>query len=257
MFRLRLTIAYVGTNFSGWQIQAPGLRTVQGCLEEAFSILCSGKKKEGVANMTPVRIIGAGRTDAGVHALAQAAHVDIPADRVKLPFVKACKGLLPDDISLIGAEIVDRDFHARFKASAKTYSYTLWHEPNFILPQRRPFIFPVGRLDLSAMQKAAELLIGQHDFAAFQNVGTLIKDTVREIFAIEMESLHNQQETIWRITGNGFLKQMVRNIVGCLVQVGRGKLSLEDVRYILISQNRKNAPATAPAAGLCLEEVKY
>ena len=156
MIRVKLVLAYVGTGFHGWQIQAGG-RTVQGVVEECLARLCSA----------PIRVHGSGRTDSGVHALGQVAHFDPPAGRSGIPWQRALNSLLPHDVSVVHAEPADDTFHARFSATAKEYSYTLWLEPNFVLPQRMPFVWAVGPLDVKAMKASFRFLVGEHDFAAF------------------------------------------------------------------------------------------
>jgi len=251
MARLRLTVAYDGTALNGWQLQAPGLgRTVQGCLEEALARLCG----------EPVRVIGAGRTDSGVHALAQTAHADVPDARTDLPWQKALNALLPRDVSVVAVTPAPPDFHARFSARGKTYVYTLWTESTYILPWRRAYVWDVGRfgpLDVAAMEAAARELVGEHDFAAFQNAGSSVATTVRRLYAVTREAGTCSQETAWRFEGSGFLKQMVRNLIGTLVAVGRGRLTPEAVGRLVASGERSLAPATAPASGLCLVRVAY
>lgn len=249
MPRLRLTVAYDGTAFSGWQLQARD-RTVQGCLEEALGKLCGG----------PVRVIGAGRTDAGVHALAQTAHADIPDALTGRPWQRALNALLPDDVSVTAATLVDREFHARFSARGKIYAYTLWTEPGYIFPWRRPYVWNVGRdagLDGAAMETAAALLVGEHDFAAFRNTGSSVRGTVRRVLSVSATPGTLPQEIVWRFAATGFLKQMVRNMMGALVEVGRGRLAPQAMTELLARGDRTLAPATAPAAGLCLEQVLY
>lgn len=245
--RLKLQIAYVGTAFQGWQLQSGGARTVQGCVEQALQRLagCS------------VRIHGAGRTDAGVHSIGQIAHADVPATRSNLPWQRALNALLPPDIAIVGCKPVSDAFHARFDAVQKTYTYTLWHEPNWLLPQRSAYVWPVGRLDLEAMEQAAGRLIGRRDWSAFQNQGTPVRSPVRTVVDIHTRIGAHCQETVWHISADGFLKQMVRNLMSCLVMVGRGRLNTEKVLEILDSGRRGSAPATAPARGLCLERVDY
>lgn len=246
MPRVRLVVAYEGTAFCGWQLQA-GDRTVQGDLETAIGRIVN----------EPVRVHGSGRTDSGVHATAQVVHFDIPENRADVPWSRALNSLLPDDVAVLSHDIVDDDFHSRFHAVSKTYEYVLWHEPRFVLPQRRAFVWNCGPVDVDAMREAAAVLAGIHDFSAFQNVGTPVKDTVRTLDPVEVLPGLSPQETVWRFTADGFLKQMVRNLVGCLVEAGRGKLSADSVRSILNERDRKAAPATAPAQGLTLVRVLY
>lgn len=251
MARLRLTVAYDGTDLSGWQLQAPGKgRTVQGCLEEALGRLCAA----------PVRVIGAGRTDAGVHALAQTAHADVPDARAGLPWVKALNALLPKDVAVVAAAVVRPDFHARFDARGKLYAYTLWTEPGYVLPWRRGYVWDVGRsggLDLAAMEAGAREFEGRHDFAAFRNVGSSVVTTEREVWSVTRHPGTCPQELVWRFHGAGFLKQMVRNMISALVAVGGGRLAPSDIGRLLVSGDRRLSPPTAPASGLCLVRVEY
>lgn len=246
MPRLRLTMAYVGTRYQGWQIQPRG-QTIQGVLEACLERICA----------TPVRVHGSGRTDAGVHALGQVAHCDIPDSKIHIPWQKALNALLPPDIAITQATLVDATFHARFSARSKRYSYTLWTEPGFTLPQRVPFVWPVRSLDTRAMQEAATLLQGRHDFASLQNAGTDTHTSVRTLTSITSAPGSILGEYVWFFEADGFLKQMVRNIMGLLVSIGRHTLAPVDVPRILESCDRRVAPATAPPQGLCLEKVIY
>lgn len=246
MPRIRLTVAYVGTRYQGWQIQAAGA-TIQGAIEDRLARICG----------EPVRLHGSGRTDSGVHALGQVAHFDAPESNKDVPWGKALNSMLPDDIAILDAIEVPLDFHARFSVRSKRYAYTLWTEPRFTLPQRAPFVWAVRGLDFEAMDQAAETLVGTHDFAAFQNAGTEIKGTVRTLEPILRAPGTHSAEWVFRFQANGFLKQMVRNLMGLLVEVGRGGLRPADVRDILEGLDRRKAPATAPAQGLTLEEVIY
>lgn len=244
--RLKFTLAYQGAAFHGWQLQ-PGLRTVQGCLEQALSTLAG----------RDVRVHGAGRTDAGVHALGQVAHADVPGDKAGLPWQRALNALLPPDVTVIQAVVVRSSFHARFDARQKTYSYALWTEPTYLLPQRRPFVWAVGPVDENEMTRAAQHLVGRRDWSAFQNQGTPVRSPVRTIFAVHSARGVCPHETVWSISADGFLKQMVRNIIGCLVMIGKGRLTVEQMLRLLEQGRRDRAPATAPAQGLTLEKILY
>jgi tRNA pseudouridine38-40 synthase len=246
MPRIRLTVAYVGTRYQGWQVQGRG-ETIQGAIEDKLARICGEL----------VRVHGSGRTDSGVHALAQVAHFDVPESRRHIPWRQALNAMLPDDISILEAREAQDDFHARFSVRSKRYAYTLWTEPRFTLPQRAPFVWPVRGLDFEAMDQAAKVLAGTHDFAAFQNAGTEIKGTVRTLEPIVRTQGQLPAEWVFRFQADGFLKQMVRNLMGLLVEVGRGGLAPADVRAILEGCDRRKAPATAPARGLTLEEVMY
>lgn len=246
MTRIKLTLAYEGTDFSGWQLQ-PVDRTVQGELESALARILG----------VPVRVHGSGRTDAGVHAMGQVAHFDCPEARGSLPWQRAINAILPKDVRVLDATPVPEEFHARYSARSKTYEYVLWHEPDYCLPQRNRFVWACGPVDFAAMEAGAGELLGEHDFAAFQNVGTPVKSTVRTITNISRHPGATGQESVWRFMADGFLKQMVRNIMGCLVACGRGKIAPADVRSILDSGDRSTAPATAPPQGLSLLCVEY
>ena len=244
--RVRLTLAYDGTGYNGWQIQKDGL-TIQGEVEKALSRICSAS----------IRLHGSGRTDAGVHALGQVAHFDPPQGLLNVPWDRALNALLPPDIRVLDFARTDREFHARFSARAKKYSYTLWTEKAFFYPQRRNFVWNTGPLDLAAIQDGAQCLLGSHDFSSFMNKGTEIRDTVRTVLDICMVPGLTSRETVIFIEAGGFLKQMARNIVSALVHIGRKKISCRDLEYVLKSRDRSLAPATAPARGLCLEQVTY
>lgn len=246
MPRFLLTLAYDGTDFSGWQLQARD-RTVQGVIETALNTIMGA----------PVRLHGAGRTDAGVHALGQTAHFDCPERRADIPWQRALNALLPEDVRVLASRRVPDDFHARFRAQAKTYEYALWHTREFCLPQRRRFVWSCGPLDFTAMEEAARLLTGEHDFASFQNTGTPVKSTIRTVTAISRHPGPTPHESVWRFTANGFLKQMVRNLVGCLVACGRGQITPDEAGRILRAADRAQAQATAPPQGLTMVSVEY
>lgn len=246
MTRLKLTVAYRGAGFAGWQIQ-PGQRTVQAEVQAVLRRLCG----------VPVVVHSAARTDSGVHALGQVAHCDVPGARAGIAWRKSLNSLLPDDACVTAVEAVRPDFHARYDAVAKIYAYTLWTEREYVLPQRRDYVWRHAGLDLAAMDAAALAFVGTHDFSAFQNVGTPLKSTVRTVSALWRAPGITPQEVVWRIRADGFLKQMVRNIVGCLVAVGRGRLDPGAVAGLLAGGDRNLAPETAPPQGLCLEQVEY
>src|SRR5574344_1637098 len=176
--RLCLTIAYVGTRYSGWQIQekpeAPP--TIQGLLEGVVAQVLQ----------TPVRVHGAGRTDAGVHADGQVAHVDVPDTRAGLDWVRICNGRLPEDVRVMDARPAPPDFHARFSARGKIYTYQLWQNHRCMPPRLAPFVWDCGfRLDWDAVARAMPYLTGTHDFASFQNTGTDIQSTERTLHRLE------------------------------------------------------------------------
>jgi len=160
-------------------------------------------------------------------------------------------------VRVLACRRVADDFHARYQAQAKTYEYTLWHTREFCLPQRRRFAWNCGPLDFTAMEAAARLLTGEHDFASFQNTGTPVRSTIRTVTAISRHPGPTPHESVWRFTANGFLKQMVRNLVGCLAACGRGRLAPDEAGRILLAADRALAPATAPPQGLTLISVAY
>lgn len=246
MARIALCLAYQGTDFCGWQLQ-PGLRTVQGELEKAFATICGRQ----------IRVHGSGRTDTGVHATGQVVHTQVPDKNASIPWLKALNSLLPRDVRVTKAGPCAEDFHARFGALKKTYSYTFWLNRDYVLPQRRHFVWHPGKTDPAAMQEAAKQFLGTHDFKAFMNLGTPVKSTVRTVLDIRWAASTTLPELAFFITANGFLKQMVRNIAGCLAFAGSGKVNPEDIRSLLDKGDRALAPPTAPGQGLCLEQVFY
>lgn len=248
MRNIKLTIAYDGTNYHGFQEQrGTGLPTVQEVLEKCLLEL-TGRV---------VRVIGASRTDAGVHARGQVVNFDatgwsIPAERIPL----ALNGILPEDIAVLAAEEVAPHFHARFSARAKVYRYTIYNS-RIPSPFWRLYSYFVPRpLNIEAMQEAGRYLEGRHDFASFQASGSAVKETVRTLFQVEVE--REGRELIHLLfRGDGFLYHMVRIMVGTLIEVGLGKREPREVLAILAARDRKAAGPTAPPHGLCLERVEY
>lgn len=254
MQRLKLTIAYVGTRFHGWQTQAtpgkPHPRTVQQALERAVEHILG----------RPAHVHGAGRTDSGVHADSQCAHVDVPEEKADFNWRRALNSLLPDDVSVLAVEPAPPDFHAQHSAVKKLYTYRLWLPREYVLPAWRPFVWMCGPLDFAAMEEAARLMTGVHDFASFQNRGADVKTTVRELYDIRRcvePGVPPEELAAWQFEADGFLKQMVRNLMGLLVSVGRGKISPDQVPEVLEARDRGHAGVTAPAYGLTLTKVFY
>ncbi|MEP6698205.1 MAG: tRNA pseudouridine(38-40) synthase TruA [Verrucomicrobiota bacterium] len=246
--RLKLIIAYDGTPFAGWQSQARG-DTIQDRLENVFRQVCGQE----------VRVHGAGRTDAGVHALAQCAHVDVPNRRLTSDrWTLALNGLLPPAIRVMRCRYVSSEFHARFQAKGKSYRYRIWNGQ--VLPP-----FEDGRawhvtssLDLSAMKRAAQKFVGRHDFGGFAaNRGTPETDTVRNLRAVVLR----QRGALISLEfeGDGFLYKMVRMLVGVLVQVGQKKCAADeiDARFDGSRKIFSRARLVAPAGGLSLIRVRY
>ena len=242
--RIKLTIAYDGTNYCGWQVQPNGI-TVEEVVNKALS------KLTGDA----IAVIGASRTDSGVHALGNVAVFDsatsIPPERIAM----ALNQRLPDDIVVVQSEEVAPDFHPRYCDCEKTYEYHIINTRTPIPTKRLTNYFVSYDLDVSKMQQAADYLVGEHDFVSFCNVRTQVEDTVRTV--TELEVLRQGEEITIRISGNGFLYNMVRIIVGTLIRVGRGFYTPENVKEILEAKDRKAAGVTAPAHGLMLVEIRY
>lgn len=245
MNRLKCTIEYDGTGFSGFQVQPNG-RTVQGDIEKALYKLHKGQE---------IRIQPSGRTDARVHAHGQVIHFDspllIPADR----WLMALNTLLPDDIVVKDVEIVDSEFHARYNVTKKEYRYFLLNQKNRDVFRRNHSYYYPYPINLDQVIEAAQFLLGTHDFTSFCSTKSDKENKVRTIEEIEIWKDGN--EIVFRFVGNGFLYNMVRIIVGTLLKVGQGKLSPEDIQVILEKKDRQAAGKTAPAQGLHLWRVWY
>ncbi len=247
MRNIKLILQYEGTRFVGWQRQRQE-NSVQQIVEEAIAAVTG----------EDVRIAGSGRTDAGVHALGQTAHVHLNSDMPCERLVAALNANLPPDIAIISAEDVAEDFHARFGARSKIYEYTIATGPVRPVLDRDFCWYVRSALDLAKMRRAAAHLVGEHDFAAFGAENFRRKTTVRTIHALDiLPDQESPPRLRLRFHGNGFLYNMVRAITGTLVDVGRGKTQPEQVREILASLDRRAAGQTAPARGLCLLCVFY
>lgn len=241
---LKLTLAYDGTRFVGWQKQASG-ESIQGLLEDAMSRL------EGA----PVTAHGAGRTDAGVHAEGQVASARVTFTHDAATVVRALNAILPPDVRIIAVEDASADFHARFSARAKSYRYQLANTP-VISPFIRAYAWHIPEpLDLAAMRAAAAAIVGTHDFAAFQSAGSDVATTDRMVTRSEL--VDRSGLLAYEVSGSGFLRHMVRAIVGTLVEIGRGWRPSSDVQALLAGRPRSHAGATAPAHGLTLVKVEY
>lgn len=244
MKRVKLTIAYDGTNYCGWQIQPNGI-TIEEVINKALSKL-TGEK---------IVVIGASRTDSGVHAMGNVAVFDtettIPANRIAM----AVNRILPEDIVVMQSEEVALDFHPRYCDCEKIYEYHIVNTRIPIPTKRLTNYFVSYELDIDKMREGATYLVGEHDFASFCNIKTDVESTVRTVK--ELEILKNGDEITIRIRGNGFLYNMVRIIVGTLIRVGRGFYQPEQVKEILEAKNRKAAGVTAPPHALMLMEIRY
>ncbi|MEI6602782.1 MAG: tRNA pseudouridine(38-40) synthase TruA [Clostridia bacterium] len=252
MRNIKLTIEYKGSNYCGWQKQKNGLS-----IQQAIVTAIAQATGESVA------LNGSGRTDSGVHAIAQVANFHtaspIPPER----FSFAINAYLPEDISIVSSEEVPEAFHARFNAKGKVYRYYIWNafRRNAIIPEFA--YFAPNPLDLSAMQKAAQIFVGKHDFAAFMAVGSKVKSTTREIYKAEVSEVEcpfgaeDGSLICIELTGSGFLYNMVRIIAGTLMEVGLGKRSERQIADALEKGERGLAGQTLPPEGLFLYKVLY
>jgi len=244
MRTLRITLAYDGTRFVGWQRQANG-ESVQGLLEDALARFEGGT----------VTANGAGRTDAGVHALGQVASARVTCAHDPATLTRALNAHLPEDIRVVSVEDVDDAFHARFSARGKTYRYQICNAA-VASPFERAFVWHLPEsLSFDAMARAAALLIGTHDFSVFRSAGSDISTPVRTV--TQSQWRREAGLLTYEITGDGFLRHMVRAIVGTLVEVGRGWRRPEEIPVLLAEGARANAGATAPPYGLFLVSVDY
>ena len=244
MKRVKLVIAYDGTNYHGWQVQDNGI-TIEEVLNRTISELVQ----------EDIKVIGASRTDAGVHACGNVAVFDtesrIPGDK----FSFALNQRLPEDIRIQESCEVDADFHPRYADTVKTYEYNILNR-RFELPSKRLYAaFCYYPMDIERMNQAAAYLVGEHDFKSFCSAGAQVQTTVRTIYAVNVTKEDDMVHI--RITGNGFLYNMVRIIAGTLMQVGTGLMEPEQVKGILEARDRSKAGPTAVAKGLTLVEIRY
>jgi tRNA pseudouridine38-40 synthase len=244
---LKLVLQYDGTDYVGWQRQAAGV-SIQGLLEDALRPFEGGS----------VTVHGAGRTDAGVHALGQVASVRLTASIDPDTLARALNAVLPLDVRVAAADAMPDDFHARFSATGKVYEYRIVFGP-FASPFLRRYVWHVmPRVNVDAMRAGAALLAGEHDFAAFQGAGSAVQTSVRTVRRIEWQGTGGPDDPlVMLIEGDGFLRHMVRNIAGTLVEIGLGRRAAGEIDRILASKERARAGATAPASGLVLREVLY
>ena len=271
MHNIKLTVAYDGTDFRGWQIQ-PGQPTIQGVLSDVVQQLTQER----------LNLHGAGRTDAGVHAWGQVVNFKTHSELAPEQFGRGCNALLPPSIRVREVEEVGPDFHARWMAQAKTYAYFIYRGP-IVPPFRWRYVLHVPQeLDFSAMSEAARYFEGEHDFTSFSastgsEEGARDQTMIRSVFCSELidgssgswfrlwDSISDQQrcpnacsdEWIYRVRGTSFLRYMVRKIVGTLLQVGRGRLPAREIPYLLEKRDRSCCGPTAPPHGLCLQSVEY
>jgi tRNA pseudouridine38-40 synthase len=242
--QVRLTLEYDGTDYAGWQLQREQ-DSIQGRLEAALERLFS----------EPVRVRGAGRTDAGVHALGQVAAARIPRQFDAAELKRALNALLPADIAVLDSAIVDDGFDPRRNAIRRVYEYRILNRPGRSAFEHR-YAWLVGEaLDLDAMNAAATIFLGEHDFAGFRSLGSEERSTLRRVYASHWARLG--ERLIYRVEAQSFLRHMVRTMVYAMVEVGRGRALPGWIGELLADRDRARAPAPAPAAGLFLIEVRY
>lgn len=244
MRNLRLDVCYDGTRYRGWQ-RLPGVdNTIQGKLETALSRILE----------EPVELSGSGRTDAGVHAEGQVASFHCENPMPCQDILSQLRRYLPEDIGIYSCKQVSDRFHARLNAKSKTYRYRIWNSSQPCVFQRRFVTVVQEKLDCDSMRKAAEFLLGEHDFSAFCGNNHMKKSTVRRIDSIEICRVGEEVQLLF--TGNGFLYNMVRILVGTLIEVGRGEREADTIPA-LFGAKREEAGYLVPASGLCLMEVTY
>ncbi len=248
MPRFRITLAYDGTDFGGWQLQAPGgTRTVQGVVEEALARLCPSAARTAIE--------GAGRTDAGVHAEGQVATFAFDRAMPPADLARALNGVLPPDVRVLGAEECGLGFHARKSALAKHYRYVLDTGPVQLPTRARTAGHVPWRLDEEAVRRAAALFVGRHDFASLASSGSSVVTTTRTVTRSEVTVLG--PVFFYDVEADGFLRKMVRSMVGGLIAAGRGASSVDDLARALEARDRRLWPAPVAARGLTLVSVAY
>jgi len=239
---IKITLEYDGTDYAGWQVQ-PDVATVQGVVEGALARIL----KE------PTRVHGAGRTDAGVHAAGQVAHFETTSAMTPEEFERALNSLLPDDVRVVAVEEAPAGFHSRFSARNRAYRYAVTFVDS-VFTRRHSYLVSAS-LDVAAMRRAAALLVGEHDFAAFGNLSDDYDTSVRRVTEVRVEETLNGLE--FYVTANAFLYKMVRNVVATLLRVGRGEMAAEDMGRILARKDRAALGPPAPPEGLTLLRVAY
>lgn len=244
MRNIKLLIEYDGTNYAGWQVQKNAL-TIQEVIEDAISNLTAHE----------ISLIGASRTDAGVHARGMVANFLCDSKIPKANFPEAINVRLPDDIRIISAEDVRLDFHSRYCSIGKRYTYKIFNRRIYSPIYKNYTAHVTMPLDVEKMRQSSSFIIGMHDFSCFRSSGSSVKTSVRTVKTLEIE--RHGDLIIIDISADGFLYNMVRIIAGTLIDVGIGKIQPQDMQYIIASKQRNRAGKTAPARGLCLEEVYY
>ncbi len=243
--RLAMGVEYDGSSYHGWQLQKSGVRSVQQSIEEAL-----GKVADH-----PVRVFCAGRTDTGVHGEGQVIHFDTPAVRTLRGWVLGANVNLPDDVNINWVHEVPDDFHARFSAISRSYRYVILNRPTRSAIWRDRAVWVHHVLDAELMQRAADPLVGTHDFSSYRAIGCQAKSPVRTITHLKVSRVDDR--IIVEITANAFLHHMVRNIAGVLMTIGRGEQPVEWSLEVLKHQDRTKGGVTAPPQGLYLTDVGY
>lgn len=246
MKRIKCTISYDGTGFSGYQVQ-PGMRTIQGEIEAALRKIHKGIE---------VKCTASGRTDAGVHAVGQVLHFDTMLDIPEEKWKKALNALLSDDIAVIDTYIAIPSFHSRFHVLKKEYRYVIDRGASRNIFRRNYSLHYPHQLDFQAIDEVISVLKGTHDFTSFCSAKTEVENKVRTIYEIEY-FLNEYKELVFKFLGNGFLYNMVRILMGTILEAGQGRISPEEVRTILQEANREKAGKTVPPQGLYLWKVYY
>ena len=241
---LKLTIEYDGTNYSGWQLQ-PRHDSIQGRIEAALERIFA----------EPVRVFGSGRTDAGVHARGQVASISIPREFDPAELQRALNSILPPEIVVLDIAPVPDNFDPRRAARSRVYEYRVLNRKIASAFEYRYSWLVRDQLDLGAMNRAARIFVGEHDFAAFRSLGTEVRTTTRRVMFSEWT--RDGDLFLYRVEANSFLRHMVRAMVAAMIDVGRGKLAANKVATILAGLDRGAAPANAPPGGLYLVEVRY
>jgi tRNA pseudouridine38-40 synthase len=241
---LKLTLEYDGSNYSGWQLQ-PRHDSIQGRIEAALERIFTA----------PVRVFGSGRTDAGVHARGQVASISIPRPFDTDELQRALNSILPADIVILDISVAPNDFDPRRAARSRVYEYRVLNRKVASAFDYRYSWLVRDHLDLAAMNCAARIFVGDHDFAAFRSLGTEVRTTIRRV--ISSKWTRDSDLFLYRVEANSFLRHMVRAMVAAMIDVGRGKLAANKIAAILDGLDRGAAPANAPPGGLYLVEVRY
>ncbi len=241
---LKLTIEYDGTNYSGWQFQ-PRHDSIQGRIEAALERIFAA----------PVRVFGSGRTDAGVHARGQVASISLPREFDPAELQRALNSILPVNIVVLDIAPAPDDFNPRRAARSRVYEYRVLNRKVASAFEYRYSWLVRDQIDLDAMNSAAQVFVGEHDFAAFRSLGTEVRTTIRRVISSEWR--RDADILLYRVEANSFLRHMVRAMVAAMIDVGRGKITPDNVAAILDGRDRGAGPANAPPGGLYLVEVRY